>query len=267
LRKHCENLRVATNFDASNPKFFAMLTQCRDRSGPHLTSVKETAMRILLVEDEPEMAAALRVALKRHDMVVDHAASLIEAEDFIALDNYDAVLLDRQLPDGDGLSLVTKLRVGGSATPVLVLTARGDTADKVDGLNVGADDYLAKPFAFEELMARLRALLRRPAAVHSQVIRAGDLAFDVGHREATIRGEPLALPRRELLVLEALMRRMGRMVQRETLMEAVFGLDDEIQSNALDTHVSRLRRKLAEAGVGVTINGVRGVGYLLRETS
>ncbi|PLP58430.1 DNA-binding response regulator [Mesorhizobium loti] len=224
-------------------------------------------MRILLVEDEQEMASALRVALKRHDMVADHAASLLEAEDFVATDSYDAILLDRQLPDGDGLSLVTKLRASGSATPVLVLTARGDTADKVDGLNVGADDYLAKPFAFEELMARLRALLRRPATVHSQVIRAGELAFDVGHREASIRGEPLALPRRELLVLEALMRRMGRMVQRESLMEAVFGLDDEIQSNALDTHVSRLRRKLAEAGVDVTINGVRGVGYLLRETS
>jgi DNA-binding response OmpR family regulator len=224
-------------------------------------------MRILLVEDEQEMASALRVALKRHDMVADHAASLLEAEDFVATDSYDAILLDRQLPDGDGLSLVSKLRAGGSATPVLVLTARGDTADKVDGLNVGADDYLAKPFAFEELMARLRALLRRPATVHSQVIRAGDLAFDVGHREASIRGEPMALPRRELLVLEALMRRMGRMVQRESLMEAVFGLDDEIQSNALDTHVSRLRRKLAEAGVDVTINGVRGVGYLLRETS
>lgn len=224
-------------------------------------------MRILLVEDEQEMASALRVALKRHDMVADHAASLLEAEDFVATDSYDAILLDRQLPDGDGLSLVSKLRAGGSATPVLVLTARGDTADKVDGLNVGADDYLAKPFAFEELMARLRALLRRPATVHSQVIRAGDLAFDVGHREASIRGEPMALPRRELLVLEALMRRMGRMVQRKSLMEAVFGLDDEIQSNALDTHVSRLRRKLAEAGVGVTINGVRGVGYLLRETS
>lgn len=224
-------------------------------------------MRILLVEDEQEMASALRGALKRHDMVADHAASLLEAEEFMATESYDAILLDRQLPDGDGLSLVAKLRASGSATPVLVLTARGDTADKVDGLNVGADDYLAKPFAFEELMARLRALLRRPAAVHSQVIRAGDLAFDVGHREASIRGEPMALPRRELLVLEALMRRMGRMVQRESLMEAVFGLDDEIQSNALDTHVSRLRRKLAEAGVDVTINGVRGVGYLLRETS
>ncbi|MET2829010.1 response regulator transcription factor [Mesorhizobium shangrilense] len=223
-------------------------------------------MRILLVEDEPEMVSALRAALKRHDMVVDHAASLLEARDFVTVDAYDAILLDRQLPDGDGLSLVSKLRADKNTTPVLMLTARGDTADKVDGLDMGADDYLAKPFAFEELMARLRALLRRPAPMQSQVIRAGHLVLDVGHREVSIRGELLGLPRRELLVLETLMRRTGRMVQREALMEAVFGFDDEIQSNALDTHVSRLRRKLTDADSGVTINGIRGVGYLLRET-
>ncbi|TGQ56858.1 response regulator transcription factor [Mesorhizobium sp. M1C.F.Ca.ET.193.01.1.1] len=222
-------------------------------------------MRILLVEDEPEMVSALRSALKRHDMVVDHAASLQAAEGFVAADGYDAILLDRQLPDGDGLALVPRLRKARNTTPVLMLTARGDTADKVDGLDMGADDYLAKPFAFEELLARLRALLRRPATIETQAIRAGHLTLDVGHREASIRGEPFTLPRRELLVLETLMRRTGRMVQREALMEAVFGLDDEIQSNALDTHVSRLRRKLTEADSGVAINGIRGVGYLLRE--
>ena len=221
-------------------------------------------MRILLVEDEPELASALRTALKRHDMVVDHAASLIEAGEY-ANDTYDAIVLDRQLPDGDGLTLVPKLRARGNTTPVLVLTARSDISDRVDGLDMGADDYLAKPFAFEEFLARLRALLRRPANMQTQVIRAGDLSFDFGHREVSVRGEPMTLPRRELLVLEALFRRMGRMVQRTSLMEAVFGLDDEIQSNALDTHVSRLRRKLSEAECGVEINGVRGVGYLLRE--
>ena len=213
------------------------------------------------------MVSALRAALKRHDIVADHAASLLEAEGFVAIDSYDAILLDRQLPDGDGLALVPRLRAAGNTTPVLMLTARGDISDKVDGLDMGADDYLAKPFAFEELLARLRALLRRPAPLQTQTIRAGHLALDVRHREASIRGEPLSLPRRELLVLEALMRRTGRMVQREALMEAVFGLDDEIQSNALDTHVSRLRRKLTEAEGGVEINGIRGVGYLLRETS
>lgn len=223
-------------------------------------------MRILLVEDQPEMVAALRAALTRHDMLVDHAQNLSEAEAIVADGNYDAVVLDRQLPDGDGLSLIPKLRASGNIVPVLVLTARGDLADRVAGLDNGADDYLAKPFAFEELLARLRALLRRPAGVQSDIVQIGRISFDFIHREASIEGKPLEMPRRELLVLEALVRRMGRMVQRSSLMEAVFGLDDEVQPNALDTHISRLRRKLGDANAGVTINGIRGVGYLLRDT-
>jgi len=223
-------------------------------------------MRVLLVEDQLEMVAALRAAFTRHDIIADHASNLSEAEAIVAEGNYDAVVLDRQLPDGDGLSLIPKLRAGGNIVPVLVLTARGDLADRVAGLDKGADDYLAKPFAFEELLARLRALLRRPANVQSDIVRVGRILFDFTHREASIEGRPLEMPRRELLVLEALLRRMGRMVQRSSLMEAVFGLDDEVQPNALDTHISRLRRKLGDANAGVTINGVRGVGYLLRET-
>ncbi|SDI92145.1 MULTISPECIES: response regulator transcription factor [Bradyrhizobium] len=223
-------------------------------------------MRVLLVEDHLEMVAALRAALTRHDMIVDHALNLSEAEVIAADGNYDVVVLDRQLPDGDGLSLIPKLRASGNVVPVLVLTARGDLADRVAGLDNGADDYLAKPFAFEELLARLRALLRRPAGVQSDIVRVGRISFDFTHREASIEGKALEMPRRELLVLEALVRRMGRMVQRASLMEAVFGLDDEVQPNALDSHISRLRRKLAEADAGVTINGIRGVGYLLRDT-
>jgi len=224
-------------------------------------------MRLLLVEDEPEMVAALRAALKRHDMVVDHATTLAEGELMAAEDVHDAILLDRRLPDGDGLSLIPRLRAAGNRAPVIVLTARAALADRVSGLDTGADDYLGKPFALEELLARLRAVLRRPAQRHTEVIRAGRLAFDVAHREARIGDVRLDLPRRELLVLEALVLRQGRMVQRPALMEAVFGLDDEIQSNALDTHVSRLRRKLAELDAGVAISGIRGVGYLLQEVS
>ncbi|HKU99682.1 MAG TPA: response regulator transcription factor [Vineibacter sp.] len=223
-------------------------------------------MRLLLVEDEPEMVTALQSAFRRQDMVVDHVAMLDEAEAAAAADCYDAILLDRQLPDGDGLSLIPRLRARGNNVPVIVLTARGALVDRVSGLDTGADEYLSKPFAFEELLARLRAVLRRPALARPDIVRTGRLAFDLAHREARVDGAPLALPRRELLVLEALARRMGRMVQRPALMEAVFGLDDEIQSNALDTHVSRLRRKLSDTGAGVTISGIRGVGYLLRET-
>jgi DNA-binding response OmpR family regulator len=221
-------------------------------------------MRILLVEDEAEMADALASALKRYDMVVDHAPTLAEAEEAISADVH-AVLLDRQLPDGDGLTLIPKLRARADGVPIIVLTARGELADRVAGLDCGADDYLAKPFAVEELLARLRAVLRRPAGLQPDILHAGRLAFDFGHREASIDGAPLELPRRELLVLEALVRRMGRTVLRSALEEAVYSFDDEIQSNALDTHVSRLRRKLSEADARVEIHGIRGVGYLLKK--
>lgn len=222
-------------------------------------------MRILLVEDEAEMATALSSALRRYDMVVDHAPTLADAEEAISADVHAAVLLDRQLPDGDGLTLIPKLRARADGVPIIVLTARGELADRIAGLDSGADDYLAKPFAVEELLARLRAVLRRPAGLSPDVIRAGRITFDVGHREASIDGQPFELPRRELLVLEALIRRMGRTVLRSALEEAVYTFDDEIQSNALDTHVSRLRRKLADADAGVEIHGIRGVGYLLKK--
>jgi DNA-binding response OmpR family regulator len=224
-------------------------------------------MRILLVEDEAEMAAALASALKRYDMVVDHVATLAEAEEAIVADVHGAVLLDRQLPDGDGLALIPKLRARADGVPIIVLTARGALADRIAGLDGGADDYLAKPFAVEELLARLRAVLRRPAGMHPDIVKAGRLAFDLGHREASVDGQPLDLPRREMLVLETLVRRLGRTVLRSALEEAVYSFDDAVQSNALDTHVSRLRRKLADVEAAVEIHGIRGVGYLLKQTS
>ncbi|MCP4619072.1 MAG: response regulator transcription factor [Bradyrhizobium sp.] len=222
-------------------------------------------MRILLVEDEAEMAGALASALKGYDMVVDHAPTLAEAEEAISADVHMAILLDRQLPDGDGLALIPKLRARADGVPIIVLTARGELADRIAGLDSGADDYLAKPFAVEELLARLRAVLRRPAGVTPDIVRAGRLAFDLSHREASVDGRTLDLPRRELLVLEALIRRLGRTVLRSAVEEAVYSFDDEIQSNALDTHVSRLRRKLADAEARVEIHGIRGVGYLLKQ--
>jgi DNA-binding response OmpR family regulator len=224
-------------------------------------------VRILLVEDEPEMAAALGEALKNYDMIVDHVGSLAHAEEAVSLNAYAAILLDRQLPDGDGLTIVPRLRAKGEVVPVIVLTARGELADRVTGLDKGADDYLAKPFAVEELLARLRAVLRRPLNMPSEPLNVGNLSFDLINREASIGANRFDLPRRELLVLETLLRRMGRTVLRSSLEEAVYGIDDEIQSNALDTHVSRLRRKLTESGAGVEIHAIRGVGYLLKRLS
>lgn len=222
-------------------------------------------MRVLLVEDEPDLADALRTALERNGIVVDLAGRLDEAAAFIASYTHDAVILDRQLPDGDGIALIRRLRAEGQTVPVLVLTARGDIADRVEGLDQGADDYLGKPFAMEELLARLRALFRRPGELQAHIVTIGPLQIDFGNHGASVDGRALDLTRREILVLEALARRVDRMVARAVLMEAVFAADEEVLPNALDTQVSRLRRKLAAAEAGVAINGVRGVGYMLRE--
>jgi DNA-binding response OmpR family regulator len=221
-------------------------------------------MRLLLAEDEMEMASVLILALRNHDLIVDHVATLASAQEAIRLTIYDALLLDRHLPDGDGLALVTWMRRSGKAVPAIMLTAQGDLGDRVEGLDAGADDYLAKPFAIEELMARLRAVLRRPGVIETQKLRLGVLQLDLLNREAVVHEKRLELPRRELLVLEALMRRAGRTVERGTLQEEVYGMDDEIQSNALDAHVSRLRRKLDEVAAGVEIHTIRGIGYLMR---
>lgn len=225
-------------------------------------------MRLLLAEDEAELAAVLSAALQSHDLVVDHVATLADAAEALKSNRYDALLLDRSLPDGDGLSLLGQSRSAtlNASTPAIMLTARGDLADRIEGLDKGADDYLAKPFATAELMARLRAVLRRPGTLGTAPLKLGALTFDILNREASVRGNPLVLPRRELLVLEALMRRAGRTVERSVLENAVYGIDDEIQSNALDTHVSRLRRRLEAAEAGVDIHTIRGVGHLLRQT-
>ena len=223
-------------------------------------------MRILLVEDEDEMATAMRAALEREGYVVDHVATLDDLGEAARLASGDVVLLDRTLPDGDGLTMIAELRRFNPGVPVIVITARGDVDDRVVGLDTGADDYLAKPFAMEEMLARLRAVRRRPSAVPLQKVQLGELIYDMSNDEALVHGLRLDLPRRELRVLAALMRRRGRTVLRAALEEAVYGFDDEIQSNTLDSHISRLRKRLAEAGADVEIHAIRGVGYLLRRS-
>ncbi|MCD1633732.1 response regulator transcription factor [Martelella mediterranea] len=222
-------------------------------------------MRLLLIEDERELATALSAALSRHGIVIDHAVYLADAFELTRQNTYDAILLDRRLPDGEGLTFIPKLRRAGVDTPVIVLTARNEPMERVEGLDLGADDYLGKPFLVEELMARVRALLRRPPTLEEQTIRVGRLHIDPLHLDVMAGTVPLDLPRRELLVLQALARRKGKTVLRSTLEEAVYNYEEEIQSNALDAHISRLRKRLADAGAGVTIHNIRGVGYLLRE--
>jgi DNA-binding response OmpR family regulator len=221
-------------------------------------------MRILLVEDEIEMAAALRAALARRGFVVDRVRTLEDAHIALKEPGVRAVLLDRRLPDGDGLSLLSVLRAMADPPPVIVLTALGQTMERVEGLDAGADDYLVKPFELDELLARLRAVARRRAGAAVEPLTLGALSFDTVHREAQVSGNPLQLPRREIALLDVLLRRAGRVVLRETIEAALFGFDDAPASNTLDSHVSRLRRRLSEAGAGVAIHALRGVGYMAK---
>jgi DNA-binding response OmpR family regulator len=224
-------------------------------------------MKILLVEDELRLAESLRTVLERERFVVDCADRVTAAEEASLLADFDLVLLDRTLPDGDGLSIVPALRRRSPGIHIIVLSARGNVADRVAGLDTGADDYLVKPFSLDEMLARIRAVRRRPTELQGAKILAGSLVFDLTHEEVEVDGRRLNLPRRELRVLAALIKRRGRTVMREALEQAVFGFDDEVQSNTLDSHISRLRRRLRESGAGIEIHAIRGVGYLLRTAS
>lgn len=220
-------------------------------------------MRILLVEDEAEMAGLVARRLTASGFLVDVVGRLDEAAAALSLARYQLALLDRRLPDGDGVSLLRRLRAAQPGLAVIMLSALDAVADRVEGLDAGADDYLAKPFDAAELMARVRAALRRPGAAEQPAIACGRLRFCPTHREVWVDDTPLPLRRRELAILESLMLRQGRVVTRDALAEAVFGFDDAVGPNALDAHVSRLRARLAQAGAAVAIHPVRGVGYML----
>lgn len=222
-------------------------------------------MRLLLVEDEKELADALSAALSKQGVVIDHAMLLADACELTRQNTYDVILLDRRLPDGEGLTFVPKLRRAGVLTPVIVLTARNDPKERIEGLDGGADDYLGKPFLIDELMARVRAVLRRPASVVEHQIVVGRMMIDPLNLTVTMDNSPFDLPRRELLVLIALAKRQGKTVLRSVLEAAVYNYEEEIQSNALDAHISRLRKRLADSAAGVSIHNIRGVGYLLKD--
>lgn len=221
-------------------------------------------MRILIVEDAARLAVLLAEALAKQGFVSDLAANLSAAEDAMAAARYDAIVLDLGLPDGDGRAWL-KTRRGGALPPVLALTARGTLDERVAGLDAGVDDYMTKPFAAEEVAARLRALLRRPGPRTAPVLQTGAIRFDTAARRASVRDIALDLSRRELELLELLMRRAGAVVSKAAIENALYAFDAEVTPNAVEAAVSRLRKHLDEAGAPGMLHTVRGVGYLLEE--
>ena len=220
-------------------------------------------MHILLVEDDPTLRQLVRRNLAAEGFAVDTAATVAEADSALNAAQFDAVLLDLSLPDGDGIEILKRLRQKRDPVPVIAVTARDGVDDRVRGLNLGADDYVVKPFATEELVARMRAVLRRPAEALGVKLACANLELDPASGSVAVDGRAVAVPRKELTVLEMLMRRAGRVVARAALEQSVYSLGEEIGSNAMDANISRLRRRLAEAGGSATIHAVRGVGYMI----
>ncbi|MCK2184667.1 response regulator [Halomonas getboli] len=219
-------------------------------------------MRLLVIEDDPLIARSLEHALAPLGNTIDVFATCAEARAALRHDRFDLILLDLGLPDGDGLELLAELRGRGDTTPVLILTARDAIDDRVSGLDLGADDYLAKPFSLAELEARVRALLRRSQQRSDNRLRLGRLAFDPETGSASLDEAPLELPRRELLLLEGLLLHAGSITPREILERRLFGFD-EVGTNALEVYVSRLRKRLKDSGL--RIRTFRGLGYRLED--
>jgi two-component system response regulator MprA len=226
-------------------------------------------MKILVVDDDAAVRESLRRALQLEGYEVELAADGAEALDRLKLDGSapDALVLDVSMPRLDGLEVCRRLRRGGSAVPVLMLTARDEVADRVAGLDAGADDYVVKPFALEELLARLRALLRRSTGAPADVLRFADLELDPGTRIVTRGGGPIELTRTEFSLLELFMLNPRQVLTRSVIFERVWGYDFGFGSNSLDVYVGYLRRKTEQGGKPRLIQTVRGVGYALREAA
>lgn len=220
-------------------------------------------MRLLLVEDSPRLRNSLARALTHLGHGVDEAADVSEAEISARLNSYDAILLDLMLPDGSGLDLLSRWRRGGNDAPVIILTALNAVEDRVHGLALGADDYVTKPYALEEVAARLEAVVRRRHGQADSVVRVGDLEVNLGQRTVQRGGEPITLTAREFSLLECLARRPGRVLSREQIEAHLYGEADSPLSNAVDAAVYALRRKLCPPGTAPLLHTRRGLGYVL----
>ncbi|ALI56749.1 response regulator transcription factor [Celeribacter marinus] len=217
-------------------------------------------MRILIVEDAADVAEAVAIRLGKTGMACDLADSCAVAEDFLAVQRYDAIVLDINLPDRNGTELLHDMRMRGDRTPVLMLTALFSVDDRVSALDLGADDYLVKPFDQRELEARLRALVRREAEQKSDAVTLGPLAFSPAALSATLNGAPLDLTRREATLLGLLLRSQGAVLSKQRLYDGLFAFDDaDVGLNAIELYIARLRKKLSASSIGIETQ--RGIGY------
>lgn len=220
-------------------------------------------MRLLLVEDDPLLAAGLRDGLEKAAFAVDHVLTAESAESVLALADYDLAIVDIGLPGMNGHELIRRVRRKGSTLPILILTARDGLDDRVVGLDLGADDYMVKPFHLPELLARVRALLRRSLSVLSSELSVGRIVLDLGRRTASVGGCALDLPRREWEILQLLMLATPHVVSKQKMVDSLSEWDKELTANAVEIYVSRLRNKLQDAAV--LIRTIRGIGYRLDE--
>ena len=220
-------------------------------------------MRLLLVEDDVPLAEGIRMALKPEGYTVDWLQDGASALHALAIETFDLVILDLGLPRMDGLQVLQHLRAAANPVPVLVLTARDATADRIAGLEAGADDYLVKPFDLAELKARLRALLRRSVGRSQPLLEYRGICLDPTSMEVTFGGHPVAMPRKEFLLLHELLAQPGRVLTRDKLQQVLYGWDEEVESNALEVHIHHLRKKFFPE----LIRTVRGVGYLVDRES
>jgi len=221
-------------------------------------------MRILLVEDDTMLADSIREGLEKGGFSVDHLAAAEPAESALALTHYDLAIVDIGLPRMNGLELIRRFRRRGIALPVLILTARDGLDDRIQGLDIGSDDYMVKPFQLPELLARMRALIRRSCSAVSSELTAGRVRLDLARREASLDGKALDLTGREWDIMQQLMLASPNVLAKQKMVESLSEWDNEITANAIEIYVSRLRQKLQDSGV--EIRTIRGIGYRLDET-
>lgn len=222
-------------------------------------------MKLLLAEDEQALSEAIVVFLEHNNYTVDAVYDGQEALDYILSEQYDGILLDIMMPKLDGLTVLSRLREQGITTPVMMLTAKAEVRDRVEGLNLGADDYLPKPFAMAELLARVRALTRRSGEYIPDTLTMGDTSLDRASYELRCGGNTLRLSKKEYQMMEMLLRNQGRLLSTEQFMDRIWGYDSEAEINVVWVYISYLRKKLAQIGSKLQISAVRGRGYVLEE--